>query len=66
MRRRTNHHAGEVKSPDLKKLPYSLHDPKSKCTVYFATAERKARYIERMAARRDDASITSVETGFND
>jgi hypothetical protein len=42
-----------VKSPDVSKMPFSYHDPRQKYTVYFATLERKQRYIEKLAAMPD-------------
>jgi len=39
-----------VKSPDVSKMPFRLHDPRMKTTVFFTSLERKNRYIEHMAA----------------
>jgi len=43
-----------VKSPDVSKMPFQIHDPKMKCVVYFTTLERKNRYIQRMAAQHNN------------
>jgi hypothetical protein len=43
-----------IKSPDVSKMKFQLHDPKMRSTVYFATLERKNRYIERMAAQHNN------------
>ena len=43
-----------IKSPDVSKMPFQIHDPKMKCVVYFTSLERKNRYIERMAAQHNN------------
>lgn len=43
-----------VKSPDVSKMQFQIHDPKMKCVVYFTTLERKNRYIQRLAAQHNN------------
>jgi len=40
--------AKHIKSPDVSMMPFHIHDPKMRTTVYFTSQARKDKYIERL------------------